>query len=430
MNDNDAKTIVCDNSALSQRKEPALASRPRFLDGNVVYNSQAGALVFCCGIVFKVSSLPGLVAQQMQSSTLWLYLIMSAFDLVCLAAIYLFAKSGADAALTAKGGGLYRLLNAALCLYLLTKGFFYFVYTVIFLTIDLFIGVAPFVIVIVLAAPVVYTGIKGMRALARSAEIFALLLFAVMVVNLAFLDADMDFGRNLPVFALPPDGFFVNGLRFGLWLGDLFPLLFLKIKNKRLPYFAFGTGAAYSLVVIIAALAVAMYGNALPYVYNMLIRIAGFNQLSTEIGRLEWAALFVVIIMAITGLSLLFWGSAESCRRATGSPLPARILFTLLITVVPLAVPTLQDVVTFSTSAFGYAMFALALFFAAAFATAAVAYKRSRGRTDGETRRDGEFVCEQTLVGERKNDEQACENGNDAPSRTDESETSQKGGAI
>ena len=381
MINNDAKTLVCDKTSPCRRTAERDVASSRFLGDNVIYNSQAGALVFCCGIVFKVSSLPGLVAQHLQSSTLWLYLVMSAIDLLCLLSVYLFAKSGADGNLVKSGSVSYRALNALLCLYLLAKGFFYFVYTVIFLTIDLFVGVAPYVIVFVLAAPVVYTGIKGMRALARLAEIFALLLFAVMVVNLAFLEADTDFGRNLPVFALPPADFFSEGLHFGMWLGDLFPLLFVTLKNKRLPYFAFGTGAAYSLVVVIAAVAVAMYGNALPYVYNMLIRIAGFNQLSTEIGRLEWAALFVVIIMAVMGLSLLFWGSTESCRRAVGSSLPAVILFTLLITVVPLAVPTLQDVVAFSTSSFGYAMFALAVFFAVAFAFAAVKHGNLRRRT-------------------------------------------------
>lgn len=31
---------------------------------NVIYNSQAANLVFACGIVFKVSSLPGLVYSE------------------------------------------------------------------------------------------------------------------------------------------------------------------------------------------------------------------------------------------------------------------------------------------------------------------------------------------------------------------------------
>ena len=63
---------------------------------NTLYNSQAACLVFSCGIVFKVSSLPGLVYSEMRSDTLWLYLFMIALDLLCLAATFFFASCGAD----------------------------------------------------------------------------------------------------------------------------------------------------------------------------------------------------------------------------------------------------------------------------------------------------------------------------------------------
>lgn len=403
---NAAKTLVSVKNINSAQSNPAVKNKHGFLDDNTVWNSQAGSLIFCCGIVFKVSSLPGLVAQTLGSSTLWLYILMSCIDLVCLTATYLFAKSGADGFLSARKRLPYRMLNGLMSLYLLTKGFFYFVYTVIFLTIDLFVGVAPYVIILVLAVPVVYTGVKGIRALARSSELFAVVLFLIMIVNLAFLNADTDFGRNLPVFAVSPSDFFKEGLRYSLWLGDLFPLLFIKLRNKKLPFFGIGAGVSYILVLVVAMLAVAMYGNALPYVYNMLIRIAGFNQLSMEIGRLEWAALFVVIIMAICGLSLLFWGSAESCRRAVGTPVPARILFTLLITVLPLALPTLQDVVTFSTTDFGYAMFAFALFFAFAYGVAAIYAKRKMPKTplSSDIPLSGTSSCGNTTADDKQTD--------------------------
>lgn len=357
-------------------------------DSSTLYNSQIGGLIFCCSIVFKISSLPGLVSSVMHSSTLWLYIFMCCLDIVMVAVLYAYACSGADAFLVRTGNRIYRIFNAAACAYFLLKGFLYFVYTVIFLTIDLFVGVAPFVIIIVLAVPVVYMGVKGIRGIARSGEALALILFAIVVLNLSFLRADMDFGRNLPLAALPKGDFFKEGLRFSLWLGDLFPLMFLKVSKKKAPYAAIGTGAAYAVVLVIAMLAVAMYGNALPYVYNMLIRIAGFNQLSLEIGRLEWAALFVVLTMVILELSLLFWGSAESCRRAFGTALPAQLAFTALITGVTLAVPTLQDVVTFSTSKFGYAMFAAACALALGLTAFRIYYAKKRD-ADSRPRQDG-----------------------------------------
>ena len=65
--------------------------------------------------------------------------------------------------------------------------------------------------------------------------------------------------------------------------------------------------------------------------------------------------------MAVLALSLHFWGAREGCRLATGSSLPASLLFAAGIIVIPLAIPALQDVIAFSTTEFGYAAFAVSV---------------------------------------------------------------------
>ena len=324
-----------------------------------LYDTQAAALVFCCGIVFKVSSLPGLVAERMLSGTLWLYLFMLAVDALSLAAVLSFARCGGARVLAERKDIPFRVFSAAASLWLILKGVIYFGYTVVFLMVDLFEAVPPYVVIIVLALPVLYLGVKGLRSVARCAELFAPVLFLLVLFNLALLETDLDFGRNLPLAAMPSEDFFARGLTFGMWLGDLIPLAFAEVKRRRkFPALPVGAGVSYALVAVIAMLAVAMYGAALPYAYNMLIRIAGFNKLSLEIGRMEWAAIFVVIVMAVLALSLHFWGAREG---ATGSSLPASLLFAAGIIVVPLAIPALQDVIVFSTTRFGYAAFAVSV---------------------------------------------------------------------
>lgn len=329
---------------------------------NVIYDTQASALVFCCGIVFKVSSLPGLVAERMLSGTLWLYLFMLTVDALSLAAVLSFARCGGARVLAERKDIPFRVFSAAASLWLILKGVIYFGYTVVFLMVDLFVAVPPYVVIIVLALPVLYLGVKGLRSVARCAELFAPVLFLLVLFNLALLETDLDFGRNLPLAAMPSEDFFARGLTFGMWLGDLIPLAFAEVKRRRkFPALPMGAGVSYALVAVIAMLAVAMCGAALPYAYNILIRIAGFNRLSIEIGRMEWAAIFVVIIMAVLALSLLFWGAREGCRLATGSSLPASLLFSAGIIVIPLAIPALQDVIAFSTTEFGYAAFAVSV---------------------------------------------------------------------
>ena len=329
---------------------------------NVIYDTQASALVFCCGIVFKVSSLPGLVAERMLSGTLWLYLFMLTVDALSLAAVLSFARCGGARVLAERKDIPFRVFSAAASLWLILKGVIYFGYTVVFLMVDLFEAVPPYVVIIVLALPVLYLGVKGLRSVARCAELFAPVLFLLVLFNLALLETDLDFGRNLPLAAMPSEDFFARGLTFGMWLGDLIPLAFAEVKRRRkFPALPMGAGVSYALVAVIAMLAVAMCGAALPYAYNILIRIAGFNRLSIEIGRMEWAAIFVVIIMAVLSLSLLFWGAREGCRLATGSSLPASLLFSAGIIVIPLAIPALQDIIAFSTTEFGYAAFAVSV---------------------------------------------------------------------
>ena len=317
-----------------------------------LYDTQAAALVFCCGIVFKVSSLPGLVAERMLSGTLWLYLFMLVVDALSLAAVLSFARCGGARVLAERKDIPFRVFSAAASLWLILKG----------VMVDLFEAVPPYVVIIVLALPVLYLGVKGLRSVARCAELFAPVLFLLVLFNLALLETDLDFGRNLPLAAMPSEDFFARGLTFGMWLGDLIPLAFAEVKRRRkFPALPVGAGVSYALVAVIAMLAVAMYGAALPYAYNMLIRIAGFNKLSLEIGRMEWAAIFVVIVMAVLALSLHFWGARAGCRLATGSSLPASLLFAAGIIVIPLAIPALQDVIAFSTTEFGYAAFAVSV---------------------------------------------------------------------
>ena len=53
-------------------------------------------------------------------------------------------------------------------------------------------------------------------------------------------------------------------------------------------------------------------------------------------------------------------------------------MFAAAVVVIPLAVPTVQDIVAFSMTDFGYVMLGLSLFFAAAFTVFALYARRSR----------------------------------------------------
>lgn len=330
------------------------------LPQGTLYNSQIAAVIFTCAIVFKLSSLPGVVAKTMYSGTVWLYLFMTAFELICFCMIYSFMRMNGDSLLTSVNSKAYKAVLFVSMLYITLKAVFYYAFTIINLTIELFTGVASYLVIIAFLVPIIYLGLKGIKSIARSAEILAPLLLGAIILNLVFLKSDLEFDRNLPLEAMPAADFFINGLRYGQWVGDMLPLMFIKPQNKKLPYIGMSVAAVAVIINVTAMLGVAMYGDALPYVSNLLIRLAGFNQLSMEIGRMEWTSLFTVITMAIFTLSYYFWAVTACSERIFGSRKVVQIAFPLLLIIITFAVPSAQSVADFAVGDIGYALFALA----------------------------------------------------------------------
>lgn len=198
-----------------------------------IYNSQAAAIIVAVGFAFKLSSAPGIISADFGSSTFWIFLSFTALELMCAIFIFAFTNMGGDGLLRATNNFLYKIVCLAASCWMCLKTVFYFCYCTSYLTHELFTGTQPFLIYVMFLLPVVYLGIKGTRSIARSCELFAPLFLAVIILNLAFLDSDMDFGRNLPVFSKAPGELLLAMPRYGLWLGDLFPFVFVRLRNKK-----------------------------------------------------------------------------------------------------------------------------------------------------------------------------------------------------
>ncbi|GEM_PF-765370 len=326
-----------------------------------MYNSQAASIVFMVGVAFKLSAAPGMISDYYGSSTLWVFLSFSFLELLCAIMIFAFSRMSGDSLLTSLPSPTYKACCALASLLLIAKCTFYFCYCASYLTHELFTGAQPVFIYVLLIVPIVYLGAKGTRSIARSCELFAPLFFAVIVLNLAFLDTELDVGRNLPVFSVSPAEFFGNLPRFGLWLGDLLPFVFIRIRNKRFPYITTSIASTWTLANIIVLLGIAIYGNALKTVSDLLIHIAGFNQLSLEIGRMEWTNLFVILAMSVFSVSFLYDGANNACMRAFGTAVPSKILCPASILATSIFVTSTQSVTDFALGKFGYALSAASL---------------------------------------------------------------------
>lgn len=332
------------------------------LPSGTIYNSQVATIIFAVGMAFKLSSAPGLVSTRYGSSTTWLFLIYTSIEAICLFAVLAFARKNGDSFLVGQNSITYRILCGMLSLLMTLKATFYFCYSASYLTHELFSGVEPYLVYVMFLVPVVYLGVKGMRTIARCCEIFSVLFFVIILLNLVFLDTDLDIGRNLPVFSMPPKDFFAQMPRYGLWLGDFLPFAFIRIRNKKLPYISCSVAITWTLVNVIVMLGVAIYGDALKMVADLLIHIAAYNQLSLEIGRMEWTNLFAMLIMSIFAMSFLFSGAIDACERAIKTKLPAKLAFPLALACSAIFVPSARTVTNFSMQWFGYVLFAASVF--------------------------------------------------------------------
>ena len=340
-----------------------------------LYNSQIGAVVLLCGIAYKLSALPSIVGEYLSSSTFWFYLVFCVVDTVEFIFVYAFFCDGSDERLKDKTA--YKIGLVLLTVFLCLKGVAFFSFAVLFFTVELYVGISPIIVVSILIAPILYLGLKGAKTIGRTAEILAPIVLTIIVLNLIFLDSHTDFRRNLPILAVPLKDFTLHSLKYGTWLGNFFPLLFVKAKNKSFPHITFSVATTQILTLVVILVGVAMYGDAMKILGNLLVEISGFNQLSTEIGRMEWTALFAVIVMGVLEMSFLFYGLTECSLRLTKSKIPATVLVIISAFMLSILLPSPQIIADVShTMAFGIVMFSLSLLLPIYFLVVKIAYKK------------------------------------------------------
>lgn len=130
-----------------------------------------------------------------------------------------------------------------------------------------------------------------------------------------------------------------------------------------MPYLTLGIASTWTIANLIVLIGVALYGNALKMVKDLLIHIASFNQLSLEIGRMEWTNLFAIIMMSLYSLSFLFDGANEACKRALGTSLPSKIICPTAVLCSAMFSSSLQEVTDVALGTFGYVLSAVAILF-------------------------------------------------------------------
>jgi len=308
-------------------------------------------------------------------------MIMTMLDLLSLVAVIKFIKLNTEFNLLKEKSFsidfilILFLINWILKLILMYAG------AVLFASEQLFEHSSTLVIVVCLSATICYITAKDYNAIGRTAEIFIIPIIIILIVNLVFIKTDIEFEKNFPILT---DNFFIlvkSAFKYSLWFGDMTPFIFVIVKELKVKNILIMAGVLLSFIFISYFLMNAIYGNAVQYLENFIVKIAGLNAFSEVIGRLEWTGILAWINISVLYLSILLNAVVEVISRYTKHRIAVILIFITVMSVYEIVFRSTKYVRNFVVTYYSvYAAFTnWILPFILLFVSYGMIYKKYRG---------------------------------------------------
>lgn len=316
---------------------------------NKLYNSQVAVLIFSTVMVAKMSSLPRIMSVHLHNSIFMGILFINILEAILIGIVIWYANIDGYYHMTNTFPKTSKVLLSVFLLYFFLKLTCSYSLIISYMTENLFNAVSPTILLLTAIIPVLYLANRGIVTIARTAEAVIFPIIILLLLGLAFYDAELDFHRLMPFFSQEPKEFFKVFGSYGYWIGDLLPLMFIRMKKKKFPYITVTTSLVFVKIMVVLSLAIATFGEAIQIVNNLMITIPMFNQLSASIGRLEWLGIIPWFFMVIFYGSMTFWAIAEIQSYVFNSKKILPLITIIGFLVLFLAVPSLSyinDIVT------------------------------------------------------------------------------------
>ncbi len=279
-------------------------------------------LMAICLPAYKLAMLPSYMASQ-SGRDMWLVcLCMLLIDIAVLSLIYIIKsrvgllefKSKALRVITcciALGLSLYFIIQASLSA---TE-------TVEYMLQSFFDGNDRLQMIVPLAVLAGYFAYKGEKSLGRSAEIFIWSLVITVGISVVFNRAELSFDAILPVLDENAQEKLLRGRFTFLWFGDYLPFLFIDIRDRKKSRPALvlvgGVGIALATSALFAVFTM-QWGDITESVPNAFARLAGYNFISSDVGKADWIAILHWIVACALKLSLLLLGASNAFKYVFG----------------------------------------------------------------------------------------------------------------
>lgn len=270
-------------------------------------NKRQFALMACLlPLVFKVATLPRLIAAEAGRDCYISIAIMAIVECIMLAIIVNIHKNGGISAFKKAVGKVgYAVITLPLLLVYGAKSIVYIAEATDYIANSMFYNITNYKVLIMLALIVLFVASRGFKGIGRSIELLIWLSVLIVAVGFCFGEVELHFVNLLPVLG---DGFApvsASIFKYMFWGLDLTPLLFVKvtdISNKK--PFILGAGAIMALfATFVYVVFVANYGGSVAIINNAFARLAAFNVVNTEIGSIDWPSIVMWIAMAVMVLA-------------------------------------------------------------------------------------------------------------------------------
>lgn len=260
---------------------------------------------------FKIAMLPSYLANSV-GQDMWISIAVAMTIDVLILACIIFIKTRVGVLEYERGGFklISRVIAVVCALYFIVQAIVCFEETVAYLLQSFFDEAKRLQIIVPLVVSIAYVAYKGERTLGRVAEILIWFLLLTILVSVAFNNAEIDYTNLLPMLDGEKSAFW-GAYENTLWFGDYLPLLFINVKDrkKRRYGYIFG-GAIFTMLLVVFTNATfyAQWGDLTKSVPNAFARLAGYNFISADVGKIDWMTILTWIVSCVMKLSLLLLG--------------------------------------------------------------------------------------------------------------------------
>ncbi len=275
-------------------------------------------LMAICVPAYKLAMLPSYLASQ-SGRDMWLVaLCLLLVDVLVLGGIYLIKSRVGLLCFENKAFKvLAKIIAIAFAVYFLIQAIFLSTETVEYVLQSFFDGHDRLQMIIPLFVLCGYLAYKGEKSLARCAEIFIWSLAITIGISLVFNSAKLNTDLILPILDENGGEKLLKGRHVFLWFGDYLPFLFIDVRDRRkkrtqlVLFGALGIALATSALFSVFTM---QWGEMTASVHNAFARLAGYNFISSDVGKADWIAILHWITASAFKLGLVLLGSGNAFK--------------------------------------------------------------------------------------------------------------------